>query len=424
MKAVPDPTQSAAPARRDVSLDYLRATVTLLVVVLHCSLPYTYIAKAWQPAAWNAPVPIIDRESVRGLGYIITLLNASRMPLMFFISGLFTYPALRKKGSLQFLKTRFYRLGLPFLGMTLVLMPLAYYAPWSLANPGGSFGRFLLVDAHAGFAAGPGWFLWLLLFFDCVMASLYVVAGGVMPWLIPRLRILSQMPWLCALLLMVAGFAFFIPLTLRYGELWLPVITMPFVLQPGRSMFYAVWLFAGFLAGSTGLDQGLLAEQGRLTRDWRWWLALGLIGGNATWFCNRTGLLLKLAPLERQVILDLLWVVAGVVICFALIALFRAHVRKRRAWADSLARHAYAIYACHYIFALWMERELLRVSAPALVKFSLCCVVTVALSWAAAIGWLRLWKLGLLWVGSAAPPAASGERLGEQGLEGVVRRRA
>jgi hypothetical protein len=226
------------------------------------------------------------------------------------------------------------------------------------------------------------------------------------------------------LLLIAAGVAFYVPLNLRYGDLWLTVIK-PFVLQPGRAFFYAAWFFAGFLTGSIGLDQGLLAEQGRLARGWPGWVVLGLAGGNALWFAGRSRFLAGLAPLPRQVILDLIWVVACVSICVGLTALFRARAHRRRLWADSLARHAYAIYAFHYIFVLWIERELLGVSAPAVVKFSFCLVISVALSWAAALAWLRVWALCVGWLrGSETPASSSGVGLGAQPAEQAVRRRA
>ena len=62
------------------------------------------------------------------------------MSMMFFLSGLFVPSSLARKGSWKFLSDRFGRIGVPFLLVVLLLMPLAYYPtyrvsasdPWSM----------------------------------------------------------------------------------------------------------------------------------------------------------------------------------------------------------------------------------------------------------------------------------------------------
>ena len=46
---------------------------------------------------------------------------------MFFISGLFVWKSLVKKGPIHFLKDRVLRLGISFVILLTVIMPLAYY---------------------------------------------------------------------------------------------------------------------------------------------------------------------------------------------------------------------------------------------------------------------------------------------------------
>ncbi len=382
---------AAQPEERDVSLDYLRAFATVLVLVIHTTAPYTLMAQRAEPILWHSPIPIIDGVHSSVLDYVLLLLDASTMSLMFFISGLFTCQALRRKGSIAFLKGRAVRLGLPFLAMTLVWMPVAYYAPWSLEHPGGSFAGFLAIDARGRFSSGPGWFLWLLLFFDCATAGLYMASGGLVERAAPRLRALGKRQEAWALVMMLAGILFYVPLALRYAGAWTAFITAPFMLQPARVLLYAAWLMAGFLVGSTGLEQGLLGRQGPLARKWALWVLFGFSAYNGLWFGLRTYRVQALQPLQQGIVASLLWVLADVGICFGLLALFRGCVSKRRAWADSLARHAYAIYALHYAFAMWLERWLLPVRWPAMAKFFSAFAGTLMLSWAAAIVWISIW---------------------------------
>jgi len=411
LNAEPIAPTGLALARRDISIDYLRALATVLVLVIHCTAPYSQFTQAGQSVVWQAAVPITDAARSSVLSYVLCFLDVSTMSLMFFISGLFLYPGLRRKGGLAYLKDRTMRLGLPFLAMTLLWMPLAYYAPWGLEHPGGSFLHFYLVNARARFSSGPGWFLWLLLFFDGVMVVLYVLGGGVLERLLPKARSLGRRPAAWAFAMVLVGILLYIPPALHYMGTWKAVLTQPFVLQPARTFYYAAWLAAGVLAGSAGLDQGLLARTGPLASQWRRWALLGLAAGNLLWFGAPALASLAFSPLHRLELAGLLWALADTGICFGLLALFRARALRSRAWADSLARNAYAIYALHYVFALWIERWLLRAAWPAPAKFAVAFAGTLAVSWLSAMAWLRVWQwsVSLLLPRTLAPEQVAGQ---------------
>ncbi|MDY6857550.1 MAG: acyltransferase family protein [Thermodesulfobacteriota bacterium] len=103
------------------------------------------------------------------------------MPLLFFISGIFVWQSLARKGARKYIKGRLTRLGLPFVICVVLLMPLAY-PPAQLqvrliTGVHSDYGAFWLEMVRSGFkTAGPLWFLWLLLAFDCLAALLYRVA--------------------------------------------------------------------------------------------------------------------------------------------------------------------------------------------------------------------------------------------------------
>src|SRR4030081_2064533 len=98
-----------------VPLDRARAFITLLVVLHHSVINYTYFG---------------DADRMRWLGFdLIVLFNDSFfMACMFFISGLFVRDSLARRGPADFLRRRAWRLGVPFLILIFVIMTLAYYS--------------------------------------------------------------------------------------------------------------------------------------------------------------------------------------------------------------------------------------------------------------------------------------------------------
>ena len=190
----------------------------------------------------------------------------------------------------------------------------------------------------------------------------------------------------------LAGTLLYVPLALRYSGVWTAFFLPLLMLQPSRALFYAAWFSAGVLAGSAGLKQGLLAREGSLARTWPFWTLVAFAGANALWFGSRPTTWRTLPPLSHALVVNLLWVLADVSIGFGLLSFFRALVFRRRAWIDSFSEHAYAIYVLHYVFALWIERWLLRAEWTAPMKFLVALVGTLAASWLMAILWLRLWR--------------------------------
>jgi fucose 4-O-acetylase-like acetyltransferase len=111
----PDASDQAMMAPLHIAaLDRMRTFVTLLVLLHHSVLNYTYFGHG-DPMHW--------------LGFdLVVLFNDSFfMAFMFFISGLFVRGSLTRKGSPIFLRDRAWRLGVPYLLSVVVLMPIAYY---------------------------------------------------------------------------------------------------------------------------------------------------------------------------------------------------------------------------------------------------------------------------------------------------------
>jgi hypothetical protein len=129
--APPEP-RNAPRIQYNVAIGYLRAFVTMLVLAHHAALAYHPFAPApsasliAEPRLWPA-FPVVDAQRWNGFGLLVGFNDTFFMSLMFFLSGLFVWKSLERKGSGAFLRDRMFRLGLPFIVAAALLAPLAYY---------------------------------------------------------------------------------------------------------------------------------------------------------------------------------------------------------------------------------------------------------------------------------------------------------
>ena len=77
------------------------------------------------PYDWRA-FPIIDEQRWLGFDLFCAFAFLYLMQLMFFLSGVFVWPSLERKGWKAFLGHRLWRLGVPFVLGVFLLMPLAF----------------------------------------------------------------------------------------------------------------------------------------------------------------------------------------------------------------------------------------------------------------------------------------------------------
>ncbi len=393
MSATVDRFAADAKSSRDVALDYLRATLTLMVVAHHSSLAYTDFAHIDSRNYLASTAPVVDASRWLFLDYAENFNDVFFMSLMFFISGLFVLPSLRRSGPAAFLGHRCLRLGLPFaVGMTL-LMPAAYFAAWRAAgHPEAYLDYWRLNIAAHGWPPGPLWFVWMLLLFDAVAATIFALFprpalsfSSTSPRFIDRpLPAFGVMIVVCAVV--------YLPMLSRFGfGLWAPLLTKPFYFQVSRIGLYLAWFFAGALVGARPLDQGLLSREGALARNWRWWLRVCFVAYNLLIFLPRSQSLKDLISAHGVEALEaILWVLSCVASCFGFLALYRGVVRRRRGWMDSLARSAYAIYLVHYVFVLWAQFALLDQPIPAGLKFAATFGFSLLCSWMTAQALLRI----------------------------------
>jgi len=369
---------------RDVSLDYLKAVVVLLVVAHHSCLAYTTFARFdANHYLTGSTAPVVDPVRWAFFDYAENFNDVFFMSLMFFISGLFVWRSLRRCGTLHFIRSRLLRLGAPFVAGTFLLMPVAYYASWQLTGRDAGFFDYWLQDILHERVPGPLWFIWLLLLFDLLAAGFFLL----WPSRIHPLPVVwtKSRPLAAFAAIYVVCAVVYLPALKAFDWAWGAFFFPPFYFQFSRFGLYLVWFILGAWIGSDNLEEGLLAREGGLARHWSLWVGASVLAYNLLWFLPK-GLEAAgaLNAEQRGAIWAILWVVSCVASCFGFLALFRGVVQTRRGWLDSLSRSAFVIYIVHYVYVLWLQRALIGVGIPAGLKFLIVFSGSTFLSWMTA----------------------------------------
>ncbi len=390
-QASPSPAAAKkSQSQTSQALKNLRAFAIAAVVSFHSVLAYL----ASQPAApapfddppyqWLA-TPILDAHRWLGFDIYAGFQYVALMPVMFFLSGIFVWPSLLRKGSWNFLYGRFLRIGLPFVLGVYLLMPIAYYAVYRVTAADPSWLAYWRHWTALPFwPGGPLWFLWQLLLFDLLALALFLAAPRLVEMLGRFSAAAGAAPRRYFVVLLAVSTVAYLPLAYAFGvSTWAEF--GPFDWQPDRPLLYLVYFFAGVGIGVQGYDRGLLRPGGELSRNWQIWAASA--GGSFLLW------MISMAPSaygRSNLVIDLCSYLAVVLVvatvCLAFAAVFLRFATGRSALIDSLAENAYAIYLVHYVFVVWLQYALLGVAMHAIIKAGLVFAGALLLSWGVAIG--------------------------------------
>jgi hypothetical protein len=362
---------------RNLSLDRARTFLTLVVLLHHAVIPYTYFGHT-DPVSWA------------GFDVVVLATDSFFMAMFFFLSGLFTWSGIARKAPSVFLRDRLLRLGLPFAIAAFTVIPLAYYAIALRHEPGLSFTAFWWKTITVGpWPSGPIWFVWVLLAFDLTASLLYRVSAHLVdPGNRVSLRGFDQ-PAVFWLLLVVVTTIAYVPALLYFGgSKWFEL--GPFSVQASRILLYFAYFFIGVSVGAANFERGILSAGGQLPKQ-RWlWVIATLIP-----YCLMWGMIyIKREVLGNpdpqphwyQAIYGTFFVLFSGSILLAILAFFLHQKSPGPNLLDRMQADAYGIFLVHYPIALWIQYALYGYSLPAIVKAAIGFVLTVILSWALTAG--------------------------------------
>ena len=357
---------------RNLSLDRARTFLTLVVLLHHAVIPYTYFGHT-DPASWI------------GFDVVVLCTDSFFMAMFFFLSGLFTWSGIARKAPQVFLRDRLLRLGLPFVIAAFTVIPLAYYAIALRHDPELTFASFWWKTITVGpWPSGPIWFVWVLLAFDLTASLLYRVSTHLVDP-VNRVSVRGfEQPAVFWLLLAVVTAVVYVPALVHFGaNKWFEF--GPFSVQASRVLLYFAYFFIGVSVGAANFDRGILSAEGQLPKN-RWmWVIATLVPYCLMWcmiYIKRAILgNPNVLPDWYQAIYGTFVVLFSAAILLAILAFFLHQKSPGPNLLDRMQADAYGMFLVHYPIALWIQYALFDYSWPAIFKAAIGFVLTVLLSW-------------------------------------------
>ena len=374
--------QAVVTPARTVAFDRARTFITLLVLLHHSVVNYTYFGSG-------------DRMRWLGFDLIVLFNDSFFMACMFLISGLFVCDSLARKGPAIFLRDRAWRLGIPYLVSVFVLIPIAYYPTFLRYHlpetTDFSFLHFWWRTLTVGpWPSGPAWFLWVLLALDTIAAAAWLMAPKIIPTLGQLILPLRDRPIRAFVLFLAFSVASYLPMRLAFGDQsWLEPDGFPLPIQTSRIMLYAGYFLAGVGIGATNLRIARPAKNGEVARRWQVWLAfagvfygaiLVLVYVHHNWVADFNS-----PPLSWRFAYGAAFALFSGAMTSAELAIFVRSTKSKLSLLDALRPSAYGIFLVHYIFIIWLQYYVYEYSFSAFVKFAIVFSGTLLLSWALVV---------------------------------------
>lgn len=374
------PAPPAAKSSRLFFIDYVRAFLIILVIMLHLAFTYGSSINLWYYHDTTNALTAGLVTSLTGIG------QAFCLGLFFLISAYFTPGAYDRKGGGPFLRDRLLRLGLPLLIYDSLINPFIVYIA---AGFPGSYWQFYTgyLLSLRGIGQGPVWFIEALLFF-VVFYALWRVCSSWWSHALPRMTTPTRSitsarrhlyPMTGAMLLYIVGLAL-ITFVIR---IWLPV---SWWFQPLNLMFAEFPQYISmFILGLIAYRRGWLTSiPDAVGKRWFWVALIGLLvfvllsvpngiwGGSIDYF---------LGGLHWQALVYASWeAIMGVAMGTSLLVFFRKYLnRPGRVW-NFLSANAYAAYIFHPVILVGLAYSLHTVALYPLLKFGIGVIIAVPLS--------------------------------------------
>jgi glucan biosynthesis protein C len=357
-------------------LDYLRGLNIVATLLFHSILAYSPFIQANDIS--NLPIPFVDANTTFPVADIFLLIRPIfSMQLMFFISGLFTWRSLGKRGPIGYVVVRFKRLILPLVITWLFIMPVTY-VPAVIANQI----SFLPIRlAHL-------WFLWVLFVFDVIIAFIYSFL---------RIHIEGLIFFLNNFILtLLIGFtsviAYLYSISHAGDTGWQPFFgSQVFLVPTGWLGLYFFYFLLGVVMGSRSLNNCVMSTNwfspfsnysNGLTRSLI--CAILVLTLFLQLRANIDFLILRLGLSMAWTVVNILYVLSGLLIVASLILLSKRFLRRQHFLLDNLSLNSYGLYLIHYTFVVWIQFFLSHSLVIGFVKPLVVILLCIPLSWYAA----------------------------------------
>lgn len=380
-------------------LDNLRTLMVLLVLIFHSGASYSSAVDFW-PFHEENPSKIID--------LFMLLLDMFMMSILFFIAGYFALPSLQKRGVWYFLKGKLKRLGLPWLIVTILLLPMLDYLHYrsNSVNSGllfrgyaehwvlsikriaefniGWMNMSTYLDMTEHFYQRYMWYISLLILFFVVFTLLHAAGKKLIGMTEQSIDDESPSNKSVFLPLALIGFLTILLFALAKFFLYSDFLDKGWFslgniiqFQCGKLIIYACYFGLGIYAYS----RKWFTDGNDFGRPWGWGLSCFLLFGINLF------VLMKLNKAETgSVGLQLAFVVLYPLWTLSFLGLFISFAAKH--WNRStpvkrdLAANSYNMYLVHYIFPMTVPLLLSTwIGGPVFVKFGIVALATMVLSY-------------------------------------------
>ena len=382
-----EPTSREKKTDRLFFFDNVRTLAVLLVVLFHAGISYSNVVPWWY---------VVDSSRSLLFDVFTAILAVFMMPVLFFVAGYFALPSLQAKGPTDFLKSKFKRLGIPWLFGVFFLVPimpyvrhytrcmdngevaLGYWRFWVASMRSSGWFRYAPLNLmEARFYPGYFWFISLLLCFFVVLCLLYEAWKK---WLggsghFSQVEAPSSKSILVKLLLFgcISSAGFLAVGWLSSFESWV-IIANVLMFQPANLVLYVCYFSLGIYAFS------------------RRWFANGHgLGRLTTWgpvcFLLSIGYLIvvhkSLAGPTRKLAIAFAFSHSFLCLAFVvvLISLARRYWNRPSTIGQRLASNSYNIYLVHLPIVVAFQLLLADRHGSALVKFAIVALGSVLTSY-------------------------------------------
>ncbi|MEG2290201.1 MAG: acyltransferase family protein [Clostridium sp.] len=376
-------------------LDNIRTLMVVLVLIFHAGAAYSSAVDFW---------PFHERSSSGLIDFYMLLGDVFMMSTLFFIAGYFAMPSYNKRGGRGFLKDKFKILGIPWLVITVLILPIIDYINYifNLSDGliGTSFGQYWLLSMKKILEFNFGfldmskyigmpdqyyqrymWFLSLLLLFFIIFVFYMWIKNKMFKEVKMKENKNQSKGVAFAIVSILTVILFGTVKLFVYDEIlgsgW---FSFGHILefQLGKFMIYSVYFTFGIYA----YTRGWFTSAGNIGRPWMWGIGCYvLFGANMLVFkvinsSDAPFLIYKVL----HVVLYPFWILSflGVFLAFGY-----KYWNKSTLFNSTISNNSYNMYLVHYFFAMIIPLTLSGwISGPVIIKFIITAVTTILASYA------------------------------------------